>query len=271
MLKQELSAFGLSESEASAYLALLELGKASIAQIAKKAGIKRPTTYLIIESLKENGLVSMAKKHKKTLFVAEDPRKIIDILEERKNKMNRIMPELLSFANMLDQKPAIQFFEGNEGIKSVYRDTLNYGDQEMLTFFSESYAEDFEEDFFRDFYFPERIKKKIWVRAILPKQDIIQKLVSQDTQHLRKSKIVQSGTFNISIEVNLYGKNKVGIISFEEKFALIIESEKIHSSLKNIFELVWNLLPEKNNDHHEHHNHKEHPEPQKATEEDLYY
>ncbi|HBI50737.1 MAG TPA: hypothetical protein DDY21_02720 [Candidatus Moranbacteria bacterium] len=265
MLKQELAAIGLSESEAGAYLALLELGEASISQIAQKAGVKRPTTYLIIESLKNSGLVSMSKKRKKTLFVAEDPRKIIDILDERKKKMDRIMPELLSFANLLDQKPAIRFFEGDEGIKNVYRDTVSHHYEEMLTFFSKSFA-DFDEAFFWDVFTPKRIENRIWARAIVPNQELIQKLVLHDEEHKRETKIVQDEAFIIDIEINLYDQNKIAIISFDEKFALIIESEKIHNSLKNIFNLIWRMLPE-----NELKTANKLSRPQKATEEDIYY
>jgi len=247
MLFGDLKEIGLSENEAKAYLALLELGESSIAQIAKKAGIKRPTTYLIIEDLKEKRLVGATKKGKKTLFLAEDPRKIVELLEERREKINRIMPQLLSITNFIDKKPQIRFFEGKEGIKDVYRDTLNYPDQEMLAFFSDSYAKFLDEDFVQNFYIPKRVEKKIWARTILPDQEIIRKFVANDVAQLRKTKIVPNGMYNINIEINIYGKRKVGIVSFEEQFALVIESQKIHESLRNIFNLVWDLLPEKKN------------------------
>ncbi|MFC1645170.1 TrmB family transcriptional regulator [Patescibacteria group bacterium] len=244
MLVDELEGIGLNENEAKAYLALLELSEASVAQIALKAKLKRPTTYLIVESLKEKGLVGMVKREKKTLFLAKDPRKIVEMLEERKEKINRVMPQLLSITNVIDKKPEIRFFEGQEGIKEVYRDTLNYPNQEMLAFFSDSYVEFLDEDFVQNYYFPKRVEKKIWARAILPDQEAIRKLVTDDVAHLRQTKIVPKNTYDINIEINIYGKSKVAIISFEEQFGLIIESKKIHESLRNIFNLVWDLLPE---------------------------
>ncbi len=244
LLQKDLKSIGLSENEAVAYLALLELGEASVGEIAKKAELKRPTTYLIMESLKEKALISMVKRKKKTLFLAEDPRKINEILEERKRKIDKIMPQLLSITNSLEVKPKIQYFEGEEGIKNVYRDTLRYPNQEMLAFFSDSYARGFEEDFFENYYFQKRVEKKIWVRAILPNQKMTRSLMVRDREHLRKTKLVSSELYRIEVEVNIYGKNRIGIISFEEKFALIVESQKISQSLKSIFELLWSLLPE---------------------------
>jgi hypothetical protein len=44
----------------------------------------------------------------------------------------------------------------------------------------------------------------------------------------------------------LYGKNKIGIVSFEEKIGLIVESEKIYGTLKSIFEINWLWAEQKN-------------------------
>ena len=57
---------GLKGKEASVYLALLELGTASVESIAKKAGTKRPTTYLVLDDLQNRGLVSIVPQQKKS-------------------------------------------------------------------------------------------------------------------------------------------------------------------------------------------------------------
>ena len=46
-----LTSIGFNEKTASIYLAALSLGTASIQDIAKKADIKRPTTYNYIQEL----------------------------------------------------------------------------------------------------------------------------------------------------------------------------------------------------------------------------
>lgn len=48
---QTLRELGLTDKEAELYLASLSLGTASIAGLAKKAELKRPTTYLIVDTL----------------------------------------------------------------------------------------------------------------------------------------------------------------------------------------------------------------------------
>lgn len=242
-LKKDLLDAGLSENESAVYLATLELGETIVSRIAKKAGIKRTTTYLVIESLKQKGLIMPIKKNKKSLFYAEDPRKLIEILERRKENLGKIMPQLLAFTNLIDKKPEIRYFEGVDGIKEIYRDSLKFPGQEMLTWYSDTYVTHFDENYFYDDYMPKRVAKKISVRAILPDNAAIRKLIQYDQQQLRRSKVVSSDTLQMSIELNMYGGGKVGIVSYEEQFALIIESKKIHDSLKSIFEMLWQQLP----------------------------
>lgn len=244
MFIQELEKVGLNESEIKVYLALLELGETNISRIAKKSGIKRTTTYLVMDSLGGKGLVNVFKKKNKAVFYAEDPRKIQEIMEDRKKSIDRIMPELLAFTNVIDKKPNIRYFEGRDGIKDLFKDILKYPDQEVLEMYSESYAQDFEEKFFSEYFTPERVAKKIWVRAILPNNEIIRKLAASNETQLRKIKLLKPEEYNIKIELNIYGKNKISIISFKEEIGLIIESERIYESMKNIFELMWKYLPE---------------------------
>ena len=65
MLISELQKIGFSDKEAAVYLAGLELGQATILEIAKKAKIKRPTAYVIVEGFIERGLASSFEKGKK--------------------------------------------------------------------------------------------------------------------------------------------------------------------------------------------------------------
>jgi HTH-type transcriptional regulator, sugar sensing transcriptional regulator len=243
MLEKDLEKMGLDQKEARVYLALLELGEANVQRIAKKSDVKRTTVYDIIESLKEKGLLSSTMRKRKLLYSAEDPRTLEEKLEEKKHTLRRILPELLSLANKLEKKPKIRFFEGEEGIKEVYKDTLNYSDQELLAWLSnETAADSFDRKFFDNYYVPRRVSKKIWVRAIAQSTPILQQYKSMDEKSLRRTKLISTDNFSIEVEINLYGKNKIAIMSFSEKIGLIIESQKIFTTLKSVFEMNWNSI-----------------------------
>jgi len=236
-----LKKIGLSEKEAKIYLAVLELGETSIQRISNKSGIKRTTVYDILDYLKQKGLISTIKKNKKVFFYAEGPEALQEDLEEKQNILKHAMPELLSLANLIDKKPKTKYYEGLEGIKEVYLDTLNYPDQQMFSFVAEEAFYKFDEDFLNKHYHPKRLKKKIWLNEIASDDPATRKYQKTDTQHLRKTKLLSSEKFPLDVSINVY-KNKIGIMSFEEEIGLIIESPKLYITLKSLFEFMWESL-----------------------------
>ncbi len=59
---------------------------------------------------------------------------------------------------------------------------------------------------------------------------------------MRRTKLLDPAKYHIRMEMNVYDKRKVSIVSFKEEFGFIIESEIIHDSLKNLFELMWGAV-----------------------------
>lgn len=240
MLEKQLLHAGLSETEVKIYLAVLELGQTSISRIAQQAGIKRTTVYLSLTRLMEQGLISAVKKGNRTSYFAEDPRELERIMERRKKEVSDIIPQLLTFTNLVDKKPEIRYFAGEEGIKEVLMKTLSYPEQEILTMFSDSsYLPDFEEKFFVNVYRPERIGRKIYSRVLMTENTRMRAFSQKNTEQFRNSKFLPANLFTIGIEMVLYGNNGVAITSYKERFAFIIESPVIHASFKAIFETLW--------------------------------
>ena len=241
-LLSELQKIGLTQKESAVYVACLELGEGNIQQITDKSGVKRATVYDVVSALKSKGLLSMTRRKKKHYYYAEDPRSMEGILEEKKKTLKDILPELLSMANFIEKKPKIRYFEGDEGLKEVYKDTLRYPGTEMVAWGSEKAVECFDQEFLSGIYVPARVEKKIFARAIAMANQVMQGYQANDTAQLRKIKLVPANQFPFSVEIDVYGTWSVAIFSFEEKLALIIESEKIHSTMRSIFELQWASL-----------------------------
>ncbi len=242
MYKKELQQLNFDEKEADVYLALLELGEANIEQIAKKSGIKRTTVYHVIESLKEKGYIEMSKVGKKTLYYALNPKKIGETLEEKKLVFEKIMPGLLSITNDIEKKPKIRYFEGKEGIREIYKDTLRYHGQETLVWTTEDVLEYFDVEWLWSYYVVKRVENKIWQRTIAPDIDYAQELGESDEKHLRKMRFCSKEQFPMYVDITLYGGRYVGIMSFKDGLGLIIESEGIYKTLKSIFEMNWMML-----------------------------
>lgn len=237
MLYKQLQNAGLNETEARIYLASLELGQTSVSRIAKKSGVKRTTVYLSVENLMQKGLLMKIKKPGKSLYFAEDPRILEAMMIEKKEKISKLIPELLAFSNIIDKKPEIKYFEGEEGIKKIFYHAVENTEQEMCLMYSEISTSEFDEKFFSDYVVPKRLKKKVVARTLVPDNSQMRALESEKI--LRKIKFLPPNLFKMEMEIIIYGKNEIGIISFKEKFAIIIKSVDIHNSFQSIFEVLW--------------------------------
>src|SRR3989344_962206 len=121
---------GFSENESAVFLALLELGKGSVTQITRKAGLNRTTGYDILDTLVSKGLVGVSGKEPKQEYLAESPERVISLLErqleEKRSQLEKVrsvLPELKSLHNVAG-RPKVRFYEGIEGLKDIYEDTL---------------------------------------------------------------------------------------------------------------------------------------------------
>ena len=242
-IKHFLAQFDLIGKKADVYLAVLELGSGSVIEIARKSEIKRTTVYDILLDLEKSGLIYQTTKVNKRLFVAEDPEKLKKKLEEKERVLGEMLPQLRSLYNIKGIKPKIKFYEGKEGLRQVYADTLNYGG-EILAFASEDVVKVLGMDWAND-YLAKRVKRGIRARIILPKTEIIERDFNPlDQKQLRSSKLVSAKKYPFSIEINIYGHQKVALMSSREEMGIIIEGREIYNTLKLIFELLWDNLPE---------------------------
>jgi sugar-specific transcriptional regulator TrmB len=235
-LSTQLTQFGLNEKQAVVYLALLELGASSVINIAKKTGILRTTVYDVLIELEKKGLLTQTKKAKKRLFLAQDPENLEKILEEKKNRLQELMPALKSLINTSGTKPVIRYYEGLEGIKEVYRDTLKYKGK-LFAFVTENIISKLGQNF-ADEYKTKRVKAQITVQVIGPDTQEIKEYKKTDQKDLKETRLVPKEDFPFSIEMNIYG-NKVAFMNFQESLGLIIESNEIAKNMQFLFELAW--------------------------------
>ena len=241
--KKALEHLGLSGRKADVYLAALELGGASVIDIARKANIKRTTAYDILLDLQKDGLVAQTVAGKKRKFVGEDPEKIKKDLERKEAAFAEILPMLRSIYNVKGEKPKIRFYEGRRGLIEVYNDTLKYSG-EILAFASEDVVKVLGADWADD-YIKQRVRRKIYYKGIVAKSLALEKeYLAKDQEQLRSSKIIDGRKYPFSNEVMVYGHQKVAIISAKDLMGIIIESAEIYRTQKSVFELLWDNLPE---------------------------
>lgn len=240
----------LGERKGKIYLATLELGMATVAQISKKADLPRSTCYLFLEVLKEKGLVSQIKKGKKTLVSAEPPEKILSFAQKQKENLDQYLnilkqnlPELKALNNRQPRKPAVRFYEGFAGIKTILEDSLEA--KEILVLCS-GYKKSIEKklSLYLDKYFVQVDKRGIKTFEILgsapDRQDYLQKYQSKlhRIKKLAETKC-QTPTTNVSHIDKLIFGHKLALVSFEFLNGVVLENEPIVDFEKKLFWRLW--------------------------------
>lgn len=119
-LQKQLQNIGLTKSEATLYSYLLENGLSTPPQIAKGTGIARTNCYNILQSLKEQSLIAEQKAGKRKAYIANDPESLYAHIEERKQRIEEVIPDLRALYARHQNKPVIRFFDGFEEVKQVY-------------------------------------------------------------------------------------------------------------------------------------------------------
>jgi sugar-specific transcriptional regulator TrmB len=116
-VNQVLQNIGLSEKEAKVYLVLLEFQEALPSTIAKRADIKRPTTYVILERLVKKGLVShfRSEKTKVKHYRALNPNFLVESQQEKTEDLIKALPKLLNLNDKYESPPQMTVYEGKEG------------------------------------------------------------------------------------------------------------------------------------------------------------
>lgn len=242
MLISTLQQIGLNEKQAKIYLACLELGETSIKEISKKSKVKRTTIYDFIDDMVNSGFIKQTIRGKKKIYIAADPDELKIIIKKKEALLAQILPQLNSISNTIKARPKIWFYNGIEGLKEVYADTLNYPG-EILAIGGEDIVNEVSLDWILD-YIKKRVKKRISVRGIVARTDLLKKeIIAKNKEQLRITKIIDPKKFPFPIEINIYGDKRVFFVSANEQVAVIIEGAEIHKAMKSFFELVWDNLP----------------------------
>lgn len=234
---------GFSDKEIAIYLALLEVGKGTVAEIARKAGVGRTYGYTILDSLAAKGLASISGKEPKHEYVAESPRRLIllleDELEQKKqttNELKSMLPELIA-SHSVEDRPKVRFYEGLKGMQEVYEDTLTAKESVIRGYLKYDELHSTLKEYFPGYY-KRRAAKKLFGRAITTDTPLARERKKHDKDETREIRLVPKEKFDISPEINIYD-NKVMIASWREKLGIIIESGEIADAMKKIFDLVW--------------------------------
>ncbi|MCC7500743.1 TrmB family transcriptional regulator [Candidatus Nomurabacteria bacterium] len=237
-----LQKLGLSDKESRVYLGLLTLGQGSANAVARAAGLKRPTTYVVLEDLRKRGLVLKMPGSKKQMFRAQSPDDFVHEVKRGIAEAENLLPELMrEFANNTSRVKTTHF-EGIAGLEQA----MEYGfaenkNKEVVGFYATSEHLPKElTDYFTEWN-EKRHKINITMRGIAPEHASLEEYRKRDAQIGAKFKTVPHQQFSSQIAMDVIG-NCVRIHDYKNLQGIVLENAEVAKTVKEIFEMVWQKI-----------------------------
>lgn len=242
-IEEELAKIGLTDKEASVYSAALELGPSGALQIARRTGLKRPTVYVILDQLKNRGLIEIQLHGLKQKFAAADPDQFDAIIREQKKRFDSILPDMLALYKLRGSKSQIKYYEGQEGIKTVYEQLLREirtGDPYYVMSDQDSWQKNFDVQWLEN-WIERRARKKLDARIILPDSERNRFVKKMDMAWNEKTRLIPRP---LNTDIVIYPSRYIINSLTAPVGSVVIENSEVIATQLELFKFTWESLPE---------------------------
>lgn len=244
VLMIDFSIFGLNNRDKRVYDALLENTSASIRGIAEATTINRGSVYESLKALTSVGLVTYINEGKTTRYVAENPEKLHEIINEQRRQLSDAHADVDGYIKKLELDrvdPGVfqfaSFYDGDEGMASMLRDVLSTCRTQKIKEYRVISSPRVSEYLYNNFrhYTRERIKQGLHVKVLR------QGAASQQEAELSEWRIVTDSPIDTGCYMIIYG-TKLAIASIDKynhTSAIIINNSGVSKTQGNLFDLIW--------------------------------
>lgn len=251
-IKEALLQFGLNEKEIKAYLAILQIGEASVLSISQSSGLSRGTVFDIVEKLKLKGYVAEIKKGKKRRFIVESPTNrfysLLDRQYEKLEKSKKLLDDILPIIKAInasdDFKPQMRVYTGFPGFKKVWEEIWQCKEKEFLSIARiETFAKFSGEEFLTELQ-ETKIKNGFISRAINEDSPSAREMREKDKRYARETRLAPKEFQFPSTEI-IFGDKIAMFSTVKENIILVIESRDFAATHRVYFEMLWKFLDKK--------------------------
>lgn len=242
-MQQDLVELGLSNNEAKIYLFLLKHGETTTGSIIKETGIANSRVYESLNSLISKGLAIYTVQKDGKHFSAADPKKILENEEEKKKKIENILPDLIKIQSLLISETTSAVYEGFEGFKTAFKkiidDCPKNGTIHILGFSEQTFATKSLRVFISNMNL-KSAQKKQKLKIILDAKT--KNTLGKDREQEKYTEVKYMPEGYISPGALDIFDDYVYIFLWEEKpYVFMIKNKKISESFKKYFEFLWKI------------------------------
>jgi sugar-specific transcriptional regulator TrmB len=249
----DLTAAGLTAKESKCYAALLERKAWKPAELARYVRETRTNCYKILDNLVTYELAERFDKDKKLHYRATNPSRLLELAREQRAAHEASEKTLETESRQLVQKfyktheqPGIRYFQGESEIRGIFEEVA--ASKEEVVYVNTKSGIDF-------YGFPTMHN----LRMLAPNNSVKRRALTADVAAapkdyrtkdplvLLKRTWLKESDYTTPVEWGAFD-NKLYIISYgQEALGLLIESQQIADSFKQLFKLLergQKLLPD---------------------------
>jgi len=233
---------GLTGAEIKVFIALLELGSSSAGKVVEKSGLQNAVVHRAFHSLAEKGLITYVFEGRSKQYQSIEPKLLLGFLDEKKAKLEQILPELEAKRNLQSVQSKARIFYGIRGVKEMLSLTIESDSTGYFAYGGAQKSDELLGTHFWAMHHKKRIARKIQGKLLfhLSLKWWGDKLITLPKTEVRYTK----KEFEDLTETVISG-NKVAIVIYLDKpFGFLIEEVEAANSYRKFFEILWKTASE---------------------------
>ncbi len=236
--EQQLQQLGLGKNESLVYLALFEIGRAKAGEIIAHTGLHRNLVYTALEKLVKDNLVAKFIKNDVAIFEANNPKMLLDKLENQKEIAKEVIANLR--IKQIAVPHEVKVYEGHEGIIEARKVVKNlkagdtgyaFGGSELM------YSEDLSKEWKP--HSAKRVKSGVNLKMLCD-STVPDGYINRKNSQART--VVKRMPINVPLPAlfEIYGDVLNIAVPGKEPVVFSIKSKEATEAMKKFFDFFWN-------------------------------
>jgi sugar-specific transcriptional regulator TrmB len=233
---------GLSEGAARVYLAALELGEATVQDIARHSKVPRTSIYYLLDELVLASALVMTKRGKKSYYLAAPPRAVLNRAREKLSDFEDSIGALEEKMHAVFPRPRVYFLYGPQGFKRIW-DMIFESSEKEFSIITEGMSF---LDFVKEKYILDDIIKKKKALGVKSRQIIMdsayaREIIAKDVRENRQSRVISPRHPLPFTEI--ITKKFVAFISPRwDNTLFVVENGNFAITRQSVFDTIWESL-----------------------------
>ncbi len=233
---------GFSTKAAKIYIAALELGEATIQQLAQKSKIKRTSLYYLLDELTEAGALIPTKAGKKNYYIPARPTNLLKRAKERIFDFEESLKLLEDKFGSVNRKPRVYFLYGSSGFKQAWDMILSTKEKEYrIITQGESLLDYAKEKYIVDEIIAKKKALGVFSKQLISASEYARKIMAKDSRENRASKILPP-IYKLPF-TEIITESLVVLISPKfDNMIFVVEDGYFSKTRRSVFEILWNSI-----------------------------